>query len=164
MAKLIGMTGDFKGREYPLQDGATTVGRKSDNNILLDHPTISSHHCRIVLEGSSCMLQDLGSTNGSRINSRDVQESELHNKDLLQLGSVEFLVDAPELAAGKTDYVQGDVEVAEGALEAPQDFGSISPFGEPPQEKPGLWLFLTGILGVLAVVAVVAFLAVLFVY
>ncbi len=164
MAKLIGMSGDFKGREFPLQSGTTTVGRKSDSDILLDHPTISSHHCRIVFDGSTCTLQDLGSTNGSRVNSRHVQEAELHNKDLLQFGSIEFMLDAPEVAAAAPRYVDGDAEVAAGGLDTPQDFGTISPFGEPPQEKVGLWLVLLSVLGVLGILAVVVFLAVLFVF
>jgi pSer/pThr/pTyr-binding forkhead associated (FHA) protein len=59
MAKLSGMSGDFKGREFPIDQGEITIGRKADNTILLDHPTISSHHCRILHSGDSCVLQDL---------------------------------------------------------------------------------------------------------
>ncbi len=94
MAKLSGMSGDFKGREYPIEQGEITIGRKADNTILLDHPTISSHHCRILRNGDACVLQDLDSTNGTRVNSRDVKESALHHKDLIQMGSIEFLFDA----------------------------------------------------------------------
>ena len=65
MAKLSGMSGDFKGREYPIEQGEITIGRKTDNVILLDHPTISSHHCRILRNGDACVLQDLDSTNGT---------------------------------------------------------------------------------------------------
>lgn len=158
MAKLSGMSGDFKGREYPIEQGEITIGRKADNMILLDHPTISSHHCRILRSGDSCVLQDLESTNGTRVNSRDVKESAaLHHKDLLQLGSIEFMFDAPELAAAGARYTDANAEMATGAMSAPQDFASISPFGAPPRERRGTWYFVLIITGSVALLALFFF-------
>lgn len=161
MAKLIGMSSDFKGREYPLKPGETTIGRKADNMVYLDHPTISSHHCRVLVEDGACILQDLGSTNGTRVNAHDAQEVELHDKDLIQFGSIEFILDAPEFAGGDSRFAEGDAELATSALETPQDFVTISPFGEPPREKPGIWIAMLAVFGVLALLAAVAFLALL---
>ena len=161
MAKLSGMSGDFKGREYPIEQGEITIGRKADNMILLDHPTISSHHCRILRSGDSCVLQDLDSTNGTRVNSRDVKESALHHKDLIQLGSIEFLFDAPELASTGARYTDADAEVATGTMSAPQDFASISPFGAPPKERRGVWYFALFAVGIVALVALAFFLLML---
>ena len=157
MAKLSGMSGDFKGREYPIEQGEITIGRKADNMILLDHPTISSHHCRILRNGDSCVLQDLDSTNGTRVNSRDVKESALHHKDLIQMGSIEFLFDAPELANSGARYTDANAEVATGAMSAPQDFASISPFGAPPRERRGAWYLVLIITGLVALVALAGF-------
>jgi predicted component of type VI protein secretion system len=161
MAKLSGMSGDFKGREYPIEQGEITIGRKADNVILLDHPTISSHHCRILRNGDACVLQDLDSTNGTRVNSRDVKESALRHKDLIQLGSIEFLFDAPELASSGARYTDANAEVATGAMSAPQDFASISPFGAPPKERRGVWYFALAAVGVVALVALAFFLLML---
>ena len=161
MAKLSGMSGDFKGREYPIEQGEITIGRKADNMILLDHPTISSHHCRILRSGDSCVLQDLDSTNGTRVNSRDVKESALHHKDLIQLGSIEFLFDAPELASSGARYTDADAEVATGTMSAPQDFASISPFGAPPKERRGIWYFALIVIGAVALLALIFFLLML---
>ena len=158
MAKLIGMSGDFKGREFPIEQGEITIGRKADNTILLDHPTISSHHCSILHNGDACVLQDLDSTNGTRINSRDVKESALHHKDLIQLGSIEFLFDAPELASASARYTDADAEIANGAMSAPQDFASISPFGAPPRERRGTWYFVLAITGLVALLSFLFFL------
>ena len=161
MAKLIGMSGDFKGREYPIEQGEIAIGRKADNAILLDNPTISSHHCRILHNGDACVLQDLDSTNGTRVNSRDVKESALHHKDLLQLGSIEFMFDAPELATAGARYTDANAEVATGAMSAPQDFASISPFGAPPKERRGVWYFALFAVGIVALVALAFFLLML---
>jgi predicted component of type VI protein secretion system len=158
MAKLIGMSGDFKGREYSIEQGEISIGRKADNTILLDHPTISSHHCRILRNGDACVLQDLGSTNGTRANSRDVKETALHHKDLIQLGSIEFLFDAPELTASGARYTDANAEMATSAMSAPQDFASISPFGAPPRERRGTWYFVLIATGAVALLAFVFFL------
>ncbi len=157
MAKLNGMSGDFKGREYPIEQGEITIGRKADNTILLDHPTISSHHCRILRNGDSCVLQDLDSTNGTRVNSRDVKESALRHKDLIQLGSIEFLFDAPELASSGARYTDANAEVATGAMSAPQDFASISPFGARPKERRGMWYFALIVTGAVSLLALLFF-------
>ena len=157
MAKLSGMSGEFKGREFPIEQGEITIGRKADNTILLDHPTISSHHCRIVRSGDSCVLEDLDSTNGTRVNSRDVREDILHHKDLIQLGSIEFLFDAPELAAASARYTDANAEMATGAMSAPQDFASISPFGAPPKERRGFWYVVLAIVGVIALASLLTF-------
>jgi predicted component of type VI protein secretion system len=161
MAKLIGMSSDFKGREYPIEQGEIAIGRKADNTILLDHPTISSHHCRILRNGDSCVLQDLDSTNGTRVNSRDVKESALHHKDLIQLGSIEFLFDAPELATSGARYTDADAEMASGVMSAPQNFASISPFGSPPRERRGTWYFALAITGIVALLALLFFFSML---
>ena len=157
MAKLIGMSGDFKGREYPIEQGEIAIGRKADNAILLDNPTISSHHCRILHNGDACVLQDLDSTNGTRVNSRDVKESALHHKDLLQLGSIEFMFDAPELATAGARYTDANAEMATGTMSAPQDFASISPFGAPPRERRGTWYFVLIITGAVALLTLFFF-------
>jgi predicted component of type VI protein secretion system len=161
MAKLIGMSGEFKDREFTLAEGVFSVGRKSDNVILLDHPTISSHHCEFVTENGACVLRDLGSTNGTRVNGRDVTEQRLANKDLIQLGSIEFLLEAPEYAGEASRYAEGDAEtVSSGEIAAPQDFTTISPFGAPPVSKPGMLYFLLILVGLAALATLGWFFAV----
>ena len=158
MAKLIGVTGEFKDREYPMEEGEITIGRKTDNTILLDNPTISSHHCVLTLAGSSCTLQDLDSTNGCRLNGRSVKEGDIHHKDILQLGDIEFIVDAPEIAAAPVArYTDADAEIATDAMAAPQDFNTISPFGAPPRERKGVWYVLLIVVGILTLLALGVF-------
>jgi hypothetical protein len=101
------------------------------------------------------VLQDLDSTNGTRVNSRDIKESALHHKDLIQLGSIEFLFDAPELSADSARYTDANAEMANGAMSAPQDFASISPFGARPRERRGTWYFVLAITGLVALVSLV---------
>ena len=69
------------------------------------------------------------------------------------MGSIEFLFDAPELANSGARYTDADAEVATGAMSAPQDFASISPFGAPPKERRGVWYFALAVIGIVALLA-----------
>ncbi|OQW98098.1 MAG: hypothetical protein BWK77_00080, partial [Verrucomicrobia bacterium A1] len=93
MAVLIGMSPEVKGKNFDLDLEKTTIGRNATNMIVIDHVTVSGRHCCIVKTGNKFSAVDLGSTNGTRVNSKEIKESNLHPKDLLQVGSVEFLFD-----------------------------------------------------------------------
>jgi pSer/pThr/pTyr-binding forkhead associated (FHA) protein len=48
------------------------IGRLEDNEIVLDDPRVSGHHARlIVVAGSQTLIEDLGSSNGTFLNSAD---------------------------------------------------------------------------------------------
>ena len=52
-------------REFPLADGEHIIGRESDAAIWLDSPKVSRRHAKVVVNGSSAILIDLDSKNGS---------------------------------------------------------------------------------------------------
>ena len=158
MAALIGMSGDVKGKTFPIDRDAITIGRGKDNTITIDNPTVSGHHCSIIRDGDRYLLRDLESTNGTRLNSKDVTESKLGPKDLLQVGSVEFLFDLGPMETVEThSYAEARVEVAPGPTTAPESFANISPFGARHKESKGIWLLLITVIGLLALVVVVLF-------
>lgn len=162
MSKLIGMSGDFQNREYPLDGDEITIGRKADNTILLDNPAVSNHHCRIIRVEGQYRLEDLGSTNGTRVNSRAIKESQLNPKDLIQIGSLEFMFDAPELGATTGRYTDADAEIATAALDAPESFSSISPFGARPKARHGTWWLVLILVGATTLVLLLIFVWMLF--
>ena len=158
MAALIGMSGDVKGKTFPIDRDVITIGRNKDNTIPIDNPTVSSHHCSLLRDGDRYLLRDLKSTNGTRLNSKDITESKLRPKDLLQVGSVEFLFDSGPMEIVEThSYTEARVEVAPGPTAAPESFANISPFGARHKESRGVWLLLITVIGLLAVVVVVLF-------
>ena len=158
MAALIGMSGEFKGKSFPLDRDVITIGRSKDNVIVLEHPTVSGHHCHITREENRFILHDLESTNGTRLNSKEVAESKLRPKDLVQVGSVEFMFDAESTDAEEMQsYAETQVEVARGPVAAPESFESISPFGARRRETRGFWFIVLSIVGVLALIFVVWF-------
>jgi len=90
MAKLVVLSAGFNGRTHDLNVDKTTIGRVEDNTFQITDPSVSSHHCEIVLRGSDVVIHDLGSTNGSFINGEKISESVLKPGQTLKLGQIEL--------------------------------------------------------------------------
>ena len=54
-------------------EAITTIGRDADNVVVVDDPFASTHHARLTFRGRVWYLEDLGSTNGTRLNGRPVE-------------------------------------------------------------------------------------------
>jgi pSer/pThr/pTyr-binding forkhead associated (FHA) protein len=65
-----------------------TIGRAPLNNIVIDNPAVSAQHAIIAKLADSYRLQDLHSTNGTRVNGIPITEVELKDGDKILFGSV----------------------------------------------------------------------------
>jgi pSer/pThr/pTyr-binding forkhead associated (FHA) protein len=65
---LMMRTGPTPGSAFILEDGQTTIGRDPTNTIVINDAEVSRHHVRLILHDNDCILEDLGSTNGTAIN------------------------------------------------------------------------------------------------
>ncbi|HMO51393.1 MAG TPA: FHA domain-containing protein [Kiritimatiellia bacterium] len=156
MAVLIGMSADVKGQTHEISDVGLTIGRSAENNISINNPTVSGKHCAIKPEGDHYVLRDFGSTNGTRVNSKEITEAVLKPKDLVQVGSVEFLFNSEDIPLSEAEAIYNKTEIVEAAGPAvkPQSFNSISPFGARRRENQGLWVTLITVIGLLTLAAV----------
>jgi len=93
MAKLQVLNGSLTGQSYELKVDKTTVGRVEDNSFQLAEPSVSSHHCELVLQGDDVLVRDLNSTNGTFINGEKVTETLLKPGQTLRLGQIELRLD-----------------------------------------------------------------------
>lgn len=66
---------DAAGRCYPLRGAATRIGRRPDNDIVLDDDTVSRHHAVIVDTGNSFVITDLQSANGVDVADQRIRTS-----------------------------------------------------------------------------------------
>ncbi len=85
-----------RGYVYVLRRGSTlTIGRKSANKIRLFDPASSRDHCKVVEEGGTGVLHDLGSRAGTLVNGTLTKTQRLKGGDLVQIGStvLEFRVE-----------------------------------------------------------------------
>ena len=62
------------------------LGRSEDNDVSIDSNVVSRYHALIVRHGSSTLLMDLNSANGTFVNSRRVSNQVLANDDIVTLG------------------------------------------------------------------------------
>ncbi|HVT01931.1 MAG TPA: GGDEF domain-containing protein [Thermoanaerobaculia bacterium] len=78
------------GRKFELRHDIT-IGREASNEIRMDSSHISRQHARVFRRGDEWIVVDLGSTNGTQLNGRDiVGETPLMSGDLLKVGGTIF--------------------------------------------------------------------------
>ena len=81
--------GHESGMAYDVSEGAT-LGR-GNVEIRLDDPFASSRHARIVRQGQTVVIEDLGSTNGTYLNEEPLKGPQpLHPEDRIRIGDSEF--------------------------------------------------------------------------
>jgi hypothetical protein len=72
------------------------IGRAADQcDFVVAHPTVSRRHARLRVAGEAVQVEDLGSTNGTRVGERALKAGEpmaLHAGNKLRLGDVDLLV------------------------------------------------------------------------
>jgi hypothetical protein len=88
-------------QNVPVLKAPITIGRAPDNTIAIDNVSISAHHARVELREGSLTLTDLGSLNGTFVNSQRVQSVALKDGDVISIGKHSIYVDEldrPELA------------------------------------------------------------------
>jgi len=84
-----GSRGRFQPSDRTPIEGEATIGRDSDNQIVVDDTTVSGRHAAIEFRGGRWWLEDLGSTNGTWVNQRRVTDAlPVESGDVIQVGRV----------------------------------------------------------------------------
>ncbi len=78
-------------RTFELEAEEITIGRAADNDIVIDEPTVSRHHARLMRRYRRYVLIDLGSRSGTRLNGFPIQEAVLRSGDRIDIGTVTML-------------------------------------------------------------------------
>jgi EAL domain-containing protein (putative c-di-GMP-specific phosphodiesterase class I) len=80
-------------RHLPLYAFPFTIGRRQDLHLVLACKTVSTMHAEITEVGSSLVIRDLGSTNGTYVNGRRLTEPVAVNEDdLVQFANLPFRI------------------------------------------------------------------------
>jgi pSer/pThr/pTyr-binding forkhead associated (FHA) protein len=84
---------------FPIQKGRSlTIGRRRDNDIVIDNLAVSGHHAKLDSVGEDFVLVDLQSKNGTFVNERMVSTHWLKNGDAISIGKHLLIFDAAEEA------------------------------------------------------------------
>ena len=71
-------------------EGWIMIGRSPASDLVLDDPFVSQTHARVVPRGQLHFVEDLGSTNGTFVNGREVVEAQLMLDTELRIGETIF--------------------------------------------------------------------------
>lgn len=91
-AVLVMFRSDGERRSFSLTRDITVIGRREDCDLRIPLGEVSRKHCRLVRDGDSFRLEDLGSSNGTFHNGQRVQEVALGAGDSVQVGPVVFVL------------------------------------------------------------------------
>ena len=82
------------GQRFVLGDEIVSIGRLPESTLCLEDPNVSRNHAEIRATGTTFVLADLGSTNGTKINGIKVSERVLQDGDELTFGSTSLRFEA----------------------------------------------------------------------
>lgn len=88
--KLVVLSSNFAGKEFELSRPQMIIGRTDENDIVVNHRSISRNHAKVVREPETgrYTISDLQSSNGVRVNGQDYGKVELRRGDVIDLGHV----------------------------------------------------------------------------
>jgi serine/threonine protein kinase len=75
---------------FPLRDNTITIGRATDNIVVLPHKIVSGHHAKFYLKDGAPIVEDIGSQNGIFLNNAKVSKAYLQEGDKVQIGKTLF--------------------------------------------------------------------------
>lgn len=176
MAHIVFTLEDGTEIETELDSDVITIGRHSDSIVELPSSSVSSHHATIKRRKDSFYVQDLGTTNGTKLNGVEVEEAKLEDGDQLCFGDIPAVVHLtapqdkkavlPPVALAKRET--GEVDVDElpqrgGARKVPAKKGGAVAGRRPMPMKRGSIPQYKETVGCAGFVAFLSFLALTFI-
>jgi pSer/pThr/pTyr-binding forkhead associated (FHA) protein len=89
---LISVRIDGGHTDVPMKRPSVKIGRGPTADIRIPVASVSREHCEIASSGGALRIRDLGSSNGTYVNRKRVQEAELKPGDLVGVGPAVFVV------------------------------------------------------------------------
>jgi hypothetical protein len=129
MARLVLKSSEGENQVIELHLGSNRLGRSPKNHFQVEHPTVSSTHCEVLLAESGLRVRDCDSTNGTFVDGRRIEESNLSAGQVLRLGDLELLVETTDIAITiphiEVPRPAPPVVRADGSLDCPRHPGAL---------------------------------------
>jgi len=78
-------------RHFRLRKPLVRIGRRLDNDLVLNDPRVSRHHLQLIARHGRYIARDVGSTAGTYVNGRKIEERVLKPGDVIQVGAIELI-------------------------------------------------------------------------
>ncbi|HET6431192.1 FHA domain-containing protein [Dyella sp.] len=88
---LLGRSEGLGTVRFALRSGRQTLGRRSDNDIVVNEPSVSASHAWVINQQGHYVIMNTLSTNGTFVNGKRVHEAVLKHGDCVRLGQAEFV-------------------------------------------------------------------------
>jgi DNA-binding response OmpR family regulator len=119
---------DPTGREHPLQNINTVIGRAVENDIVITSKRVSREHTQIRRDGWRVFVEDMGSTNGTYLNNERISEPmQLQDGDQIQVGDVLFTFNDPDVTHQDTPLPKLEVDIAAGVVRLDRQLVALAP-------------------------------------
>jgi len=89
-AKLMGISGKHRGEELLLDRSPIRLGRSEENDLRIEHPSISRKHLRLHLDNGTWKVMDAESRNGVRVNGEPYAQIGLRHGDVVEVGHLRY--------------------------------------------------------------------------
>jgi pSer/pThr/pTyr-binding forkhead associated (FHA) protein len=90
---LVGIDGALAGQRIAVPPTGLTIGRETDNMLIIPDPSVSRHHARIAFENGALVVYDLNSTNGVYVNEQRISKQSLRAGDIVRFGTARFRIE-----------------------------------------------------------------------
>lgn len=90
MFKIVAIGGKIRGKEFLLEEGENVVGRSMEATHQVEVDGVSKKHMSITVNGDTCFIQDLGSSNGTFVNGKLTKKMTIKNTDKIAIPNVIF--------------------------------------------------------------------------
>lgn len=112
-SRLRCLSAPYLGSEFIVTTEIFVIGRATDSDAIVDHPSISKRHARVITNDGSWKIEDLGSANGLKLNGTATRSAALKARDIIDFGGLKFEFLPPGVPAGALPTAAfDDVEVA----------------------------------------------------
>ena len=90
MIILQGINGPDAGKRLDIDADTLTVGRYEECDLTVNDLSVSGNHARLTLAGGMLRVEDLGSSNGTKVNDREIETATIKPGDIITFGDVEY--------------------------------------------------------------------------
>src|SRR5262249_1479561 len=93
---------------YILNEDVTFIGRTLNNAFVIEHPSVSKRHARVIAKDEAYAVHDLGSSNGTFVNGKRITEARLEDGCEVRFGRAHFVYRAQVVAKAKIIVIRSD--------------------------------------------------------
>ncbi len=89
---LVVLSGEWKGKDYPLFEGKTIVGSSHYANIFLPDEQMEHYHFSIRFDKGDIFITDLDSEAGLYIGEKRIYREKIADETIFKTSGIEFLI------------------------------------------------------------------------